>query len=74
MAPAEPEAKVISAAPFTARMIPHVQEAAKGAGALAVAGTRTRGLSNEGLFQMPPTPDGGHQARCLSRKDRSQPG
>ena len=51
-----------------------VQEAAKGDGALAAAGTKTRGLSIFCLYKMPPTPDGGHQARCLSRKDRSQAG
>ena len=74
MAPEEPEAKVISAAPFAAQMIPHVQEAAKGAGALAAAGTKTRGLSNEGLYKMPPTPDGGAQTRSFSCQDRSQAG
>ena len=47
-----------------------VQKAAKGAGALAAAAAKTRGLSNEGLQQMPPTPDGGAQTRSLSCQDR----
>ena len=72
MAPQEPEGTVSSAAPPTLERCVCVQEAAKGGGALA--GAKTRGLANECLPKMPPTPDGAHQARSLSCQDRGEAG
>ena len=62
----EPEGTVSIAALPTLERYVCVQEAAKGGGALAAAAAKTRGLSNECLPKMPPTPDGAHQARSLS--------
>ena len=69
MALAKPEAKVCTTAPPVLKQCVRVQEAGKGAGALAAVGAKTRGPSNEGLQQMPPTPDGGAQIRSLSCQD-----
>jgi len=77
MAPQEPEGTVSSAAPPTLERCVCVQEAAKGGGALATAGAKTRGLLNECLPKMPPTPDGAHQARpfcCPNRREVGKEG